>query len=107
LKEGTQWCFPRGDDKLDEFEGNNKGGRGNVIWSMTRPGGSWSNVQPLAPGGLKSHKRDETVMEVMKEAGQNINRWLLSRSAAKRSTAKSLALSIQLNKAFYNKAISL
>ena len=37
-----------------------------VIWSMTRPGGSWSNRQPLASGGLKSDKKDETIMEMMK-----------------------------------------
>ena len=66
LKEGIQWCFPRGDDKLDEFEGSNKGGCGDVIWSMTQPGGSWSNRQPLASGGLKSNKRDETIIEMMK-----------------------------------------
>jgi hypothetical protein len=87
---------------------------------MTRPRGSWSKRQPLAPGGLKSDKTDETIKEMMKmkvfrnqdgvrieeagqnvnhwllyglgmeEAGQNINRWLLSRSA------KSLALSLSI-----------
>jgi hypothetical protein len=33
---------------------------------MTRPRGSWSKRQPLAPGGLKSDKTDETIKEMMK-----------------------------------------
>jgi hypothetical protein len=37
-----------------------------VIWSMTQPGGSWSNRQPLASGGLKSDKKGKTIMDMMK-----------------------------------------
>jgi hypothetical protein len=70
--------------------------------SRTRPGGSWSKRQPLAPAE-KSDKRDETIMEMMKmkafRKGDRGNRSKHQPLAhveisSQKSTAKSLALSI-------------